>query len=84
MTVTKASFEGERRCDSCGCLLPANTHGDEHNITHTMYLRGKLTRAMYEAAAKTKVGPGTVAKVKANIAKTEKLIAQGKLSPTKT
>jgi hypothetical protein len=66
-------------CDSCACLLPAQGHGDPRNITHEDVERGGLNDGDYLAATKTKVGPSTIAKVKANIAKTEELIKNGKL-----
>ena len=66
-------------CDSCGCLLPANSHSDPRNLTHPKVKQG-YTNSDLVASTKTRVGPESVAKAKQNIRKTEKMISTGKLS----
>lgn len=63
--------------------MPSQTHGEAGNILHIDVVAGGLTEKDYRAATKTRVGPKTVAQVKANIRKTEALIKEGKLSPNK-
>lgn len=70
-------------CDSCGCNLPQAQHKDRRNILHSDVVRGKVSERQYKEATRTSVGPDTVAKVKANIRRTERLIAAGKLDPDK-
>jgi hypothetical protein len=70
-------------CDSCGCLLPNVTHKDARNILHRDWVKGKVSVRQIREATLTSVGPKTIEQVKANIAKTEKLIADGKLDINK-
>lgn len=70
-------------CLSCGCMLPAQTHKDTRNIIYRDIVRGKTTERDYVAANKTPQSPGSVEKVKSNIAKAIKLIDAGKLDKDK-
>lgn len=70
-------------CDSCGCLLPAQTHSDSRNLTHSKVAKQSYTHSDLVASTQTRVGPPTVRKAKQNISKTEKLIRSGKLDPKK-
>jgi hypothetical protein len=70
-------------CVSCGCLLPNVTHHDARNILHRDMVKGKVSERQYMEATRTSVGPKTIAQVKRNVAKTEKLIADGKLDINK-
>lgn len=65
-------------CLSCGCNLPANSHGDKRTITYTDYQKGD--RDYREAGLYENIG---AAKAKINTNNTLSLIKRGKLSPTK-
>lgn len=65
-------------CLSCGCMLPANGHGDQRTITYTDYQKGD--RNFKDAAA---YNDGSVDEAKRYTQKTLAAIKSGKLSPTK-
>lgn len=65
-------------CLSCGCMLPANPHGDDRTITYNDYQKGD--RNYKDAAA---YNGGSVTEAKEYTKKTLAAINSGKLSPTK-
>lgn len=65
-------------CLSCGCMLPANPHGDKRTITYQDYQKGG--RNYKEAAAYNK---GSATEAQQYTQKTLKAIKSGKLSPSK-
>ena len=70
-------------CLSCGCMLPANAHGDKKTITYKDYQTGDRNYTDAAEYNKRTGGKGTAAEAQSYTKKTLAAINSGKLSPTK-